>query len=179
MPVIVLDRDGVINQDSDQYIKSAEEWVPIPGSIEAIADLTAAGYRVTVATNQSGLARGLFTLQALEDMHQKMRRLVEAAGGAIAVVAYCPHMPDADCACRKPNIGMLLAISNEFPLDADTSWMVGDTDKDVSAAHRMGIRGALVLTGKGQKMLEDRRVSRETTPVFNDLRAFADWLLAR
>ncbi len=178
MAVIVLDRDGVINADSDAYVKSEDEWQPLPGSIHAIAELCAAGYTVAVATNQSGLGRGLFTLDALDAMHSKMRRLVEDAGGTIAMIAFCPHTPKDLCACRKPGIGLLQSIHAEFPLDPDTTWMVGDTDKDIQAAARMGIRGALVETGKGKTMLTSGRVSRETTPVFVDLAHFTKWLLA-
>ncbi len=178
MTVIVLDRDGVINTDSDEYVKSADEWQPIPGSINAIAELCEAGYTVTVATNQSGLGRGLFGLDALEAMHSKMRDLVEDAGGVITMIAFCPHTPQDQCACRKPGIGLLQSIHAEFPLDPDTTWMVGDTDKDIQAATRMGIRSALVETGKGETMLASGRVSRETTPVFANLAQFTQWLLA-
>jgi len=177
MPVIVLDRDGVINVDSDNYIKSADEWHPIDGSIEAIADLTRSGYQVAVATNQSGLGRSLFTLSELDAMHSKMRKRVEAAGGEIAVVSFCPHLPEARCGCRKPEIGLLLAIHEQLPLDSDSTWFVGDTDKDLEAARRMGIRGALVRTGKGRQTEKKGLVSRETTPIFDNLRGFADWLL--
>lgn len=179
MPTIVLDRDGVINQDSDEYIKSPREWQAIPGSLEAIKKLNDAGYDVCVATNQSGLGRGLFSVQTLGQIHQKMINELEAIGGVIQMIVYCPHHPDANCTCRKPNTGLLARINEEFRLDSDTSWMVGDTVKDVECAHRMGIRGALVRTGKGENELGKGVVSRETTPVFNDLAEFVAWLLYR
>lgn len=178
-PVIVLDRDGVINHDSDAYIKSVGEWVPIAGSIEAIASLTSHGYRVAVATNQSGLGRNLFSLDALHEIHQRLRTQVADAGGCIDVIAFCPHHPDEGCACRKPGIGLLQAIHQELPLSSDTTWMVGDTDKDIRAAKAMGIRGALVLTGKGEQAIASGSVSRETMPVFESLAHFTEWLLSR
>ena len=177
MSVIILDRDGVINHDSKKYIKSPSEWVAIHGSLEAIARLTAAGYRVAIATNQSGLSRGLFTLEALTSIHRKMMAAVESAGGRIDIIAFCPHHPSENCQCRKPNPGLLHAINQEIPLDPDTDWIVGDTAKDLVAGHRMGIRSALVETGKGHRQLETGVVSRETTPVFCDLASFVNWLL--
>lgn len=178
MPLIILDRDGVINEDSDAYIKHPDEWIAIPGSIEAIARLTQHGYEVAIATNQSGLGRGLFDLQSLEAIHDKLRGAVEVAGGRVGLIAFCPHHPDAQCQCRKPNIGLLLAIHHEHPVDPDSTWFVGDTAKDLGAAQKMGIRGALVLTGKGRDTVEKGVVSRETTPIFQDLRAFTNWLLS-
>ena len=179
MPTIILDRDGLINQDSDEYIKSPREWQAIPGSLEAIKKLNDAGYDVCIATNQSGLGRGLFSIQTLDQIHQKMINELEAMGGVIRMIVYCPHHPDAKCACRKPNTGLLTTINEEFRLDSDTSWMVGDTAKDVECAHRMGIRGALVRTGKGESELRKGVVSRETTPIFDDLAEFGAWLLSR
>jgi D-glycero-D-manno-heptose 1,7-bisphosphate phosphatase len=179
MPTIVLDRDGVINHDSDDYIKHPAEWVAIPGSLEAIVRLNESGYNVCVATNQSGLGRGLFDLETLAMIHQKMLNELRLISGHIHMIAYCPHHPDQSCACRKPNTGLLAAINEQFPLDPDTTWMVGDTSKDVQCAHRMGIRAALVLTGKGEGELKKGVVSRETTPVFQNLSEFADWLLGR
>ena len=178
MPTIILDRDGVINQDSDDYIKAPREWQAIPGSLEAIKKLNDAGYDVCVATNQSGLGRGLFSLETLGQIHQKMVGEIEAMGGFIQVIAYCPHHPGAKCTCRKPSTGLLAAINDEFRLDSDTSWMIGDTAKDIECARRMGIRGALVRTGKGERELKNGAVSRETTPIFNDLAKFVGWLLS-
>ena len=178
MPTIILDRDGVINHDSDDYIKNPDEWIAIDLSLQAIQRLHVAGYNICVATNQSGLGRGLFDLETLTVIHQKMLDAVTEIGGQIQMIAYCPHHPDAQCSCRKPNIGLLATISEQFPLDPDTTWMVGDTAKDILCAHRMGIRGALVLTGKGERELKKGVVSRETTPIFKTLSDFVDWLLA-
>ena len=178
MPTIILDRDGVINHDSDDYIKNPDEWIAIDLSLQAIQRLHVAGYNICVATNQSGLGRGLFDLETLTVIHQKMLDAVAEIGGQIQMIAYCPHHPDAQCSCRKPNIGLLATISEQFPLDPDTTWMVGDTAKDILCAHRMGIRGALVLTGKGERELKIGVVSRETTPIFKNLSDFVDWLLA-
>lgn len=177
MPLIILDRDGVINHDSDAYIKTPDEWEIIEGSAEAIARLSAYGYHIAVATNQSGLGRGLFDLHTLELIHSKMRDTIESAGGVINMIAFCPHTPGDHCHCRKPQIGLLQAINHEIPINPDTDWMVGDTVKDLLAAQRMGIRAALVETGKGTRTLRDGAVSRETTPVFADLRAFVSWLI--
>ena len=177
MPLIILDRDGVINHDSDAYIKTPEEWELIEGSGEAIARLYESGYRIAVATNQSGLGRGLFDLQTLERIHAKMRHVIGLDGGVLDVITFCPHTPDDNCGCRKPRTGLLQAINQEITINPDTDWMVGDTDKDLLAAQRMGIRAALVETGKGSRVLRDGVVSRETTPVFKNLQAFATWLL--
>ena len=178
MPTIILDRDGVINHDSDEYIKSPAEWRAIQGSLEAIKRLNNAGYDVCIATNQSGLCRNLFTVDTLAEIHQKFIRSLETLGGHIHMIAYCPHLPADQCHCRKPNTGLLRAINNEFHLDADTTWMVGDTAKDVECADRMGIRAALVKTGKGQDELRKGVISRETTPIFENLNDFVDWLMA-
>lgn len=177
MATIILDRDGVINHDSDAYIKGPEEWHLITGADRAIARLNQAGYRVAVATNQSGLGRGLFSLETLEAIHQKLRKQTSEAGGQIDMIAFCPHTPDAKCHCRKPNIGLLQAINEYLPLNSDTDWFVGDTDKDLLAAAAMGLRGALVETGKGARTLKKGIVSRETTPVFEDLLSFSQWLI--
>lgn len=177
MPTIILDRDGVINHDSKQYIKSPSEWAVIDGAPEAIARLNNAGYHIAVATNQSGLGRGLFTLETLTNIHRKMTDTIESAGGAIDMIVFCPHRPAEQCECRKPNPGLLYAINQEIPLNPDTDWMIGDTAKDLTAAQRIGIRGALVETGKGRGELTAGFVSRETNPVFSDLRGFVNWLL--
>lgn len=177
MPVIVLDRDGVINHDSDDYIKTPSEWIPISGSLSAIRALHLAGYTLCVATNQSGVARGLFSEETLDAIHRKMHQEVVREGGDIALIAFCPHHPDAHCLCRKPGIGLLEQINAAYPLNADTDWIVGDSATDLIAGQNMGIRGALVETGKGQRELQAGRISRETTPVFKDLLAFATWLL--
>ena len=127
MPTIILDRDGVINHDSDQYIKSPSEWVAIDGTPEAIARLNRAGYRVAVATNQSALGRGLFSLETLTDIHRKMTNAIESAGGNIDMIVFCPHHPEDTCECRKPKPGLLHAISPYLPLNACSEGMGVDT----------------------------------------------------
>lgn len=150
MKMIILDRDGVINEDAGDYIKSAEEWQPIPGSIEAIARLSRAGYTPVVATNQSGLARGLFDLDDLEAMHAKLTMLVEENGGKLEAIFYCPHHPDDDCKCRKPKTGMLDAIEAEFNTSVQSAWFVGDTLEDLQAALTKDCQPCLVRTGRGR-----------------------------
>ncbi len=151
MKLIILDRDGVINEDAGDYIKSAEEWQPIPGSIEAIARLSRAGFTPVVATNQSGLARGLFDLDDLEAMHAKLTMLVEENGGKLEAIFYCPHHPDDDCKCRKPKTGMLDAIEAEFNTSVESTWFVGDTLQDLQAGLTKGCQPCLVRTGRGQE----------------------------
>lgn len=154
MKLVVLDRDGVINADSDQYIKSPEEWTPIPGSLEAIARLTQAGFRVVVATNQSGLGRGLFDMATLNAIHNKMHKAVNQLGGRIDAVFYCPHAQDAGCSCRKPQPGMLLEIAERFRLTLAGVPAIGDSLRDLQAASAAGARPILVLTGKGQQTVK-------------------------
>ena len=154
MKLVILDRDGVINADSDQYIKSPAEWEPIPGSLEAIARLTQAGFRVVVATNQSGLGQGLFDMAALNAMHNKMHKAVNQLGGRIDAVFFCPHTQDAGCACRKPRPGMLLEIAARFSLALTGVPAIGDSLRDLQAAGAAGARPVLVLTGKGKKTLD-------------------------
>ncbi|MEX2365821.1 MAG: D-glycero-beta-D-manno-heptose 1,7-bisphosphate 7-phosphatase [Pseudohongiellaceae bacterium] len=149
--LIILDRDGVINQDSADYIKSPQEWIPLPGSIEAIARLSQAGFRIAVASNQSGLAREYFDEYTLAAIHEKMHTLVEAAGGHIEGIFLCPHAPDAGCHCRKPATGLLLQIEEEFATSVAGVWFIGDSSKDLECGLAMGCRPALVLTGKGEE----------------------------
>lgn len=172
MKLVILDRDGTINFDSDQYIKSPEEWRPITGSLEAIARLTQAGYRLVVATNQSGIARGLFDVATLNAIHDTMHRAVVQAGGRIEAVFFCPHAADADCACRKPRPGMLLEIGRRFNVALEGTHMVGDALRDLQAATAAGARPVLVLTGKGRATQEAGSLPAETR-VFSDLATFA------
>ncbi|NVK73834.1 MAG: D-glycero-beta-D-manno-heptose 1,7-bisphosphate 7-phosphatase [Oceanospirillaceae bacterium] len=152
-PIILLDRDGVINQDSDAYVKSVDEWQPIPGSIKSIAALSKAGFKVYVVTNQSGIARGYYDETTLQAMHDKMIALVEAEGGTIHGIQYCPHGPDDNCRCRKPKSGMIEAIEAELGLSFQNypAIMVGDSLRDLQAGNFRGCSPVLVLTGNGRE----------------------------
>ncbi len=154
MKLVILDRDGVINYDSDNYIKTVDEWQPIPGSIEAIAELCKAGFEVCIATNQSGLARGYFSPETLSAMHVKMTSLVTAAGGSIKHIEHCPHGPDDSCNCRKPLPGMITDILSKHPDTAPESvYVVGDSLRDLEAGVSAGCKTLLVKTGKGERTL--------------------------
>ena len=177
MKLVVLDRDGVINADSDQYIKSPEEWKPIAGSLEAIARFTQAGFRVAVATNQSGVGRGLFDMDTLNAMHDKMHKAVSQLGGRIDAVFFCPHAQDAGCNCRKPRPGMLLEIAERFDLALEGVPMIGDSLRDLQAASAAGARPILVLTGKGAKTLKSGGLPAGTE-IYADLAAAAMALAA-
>ena len=181
MSVIVLDRDGVINNDAIDCVKSVDEWIPLPGSIEAMAALSQAGYQLVVATNQSGLARGLFDLDDLEAMHAKMRGLVEDAGGEIAAIFYCPHGPDDNCRCRKPLPGLLDAIEAEFDTSLHDCYLVGDRLDDLQLAQEKGCRPVLVKTGRGdetlQRLIREPDPSLSGTSVFEDLAQFSQFVL--
>jgi D-glycero-D-manno-heptose 1,7-bisphosphate phosphatase len=170
--LVVLDRDGTINHDSDQYIKSPAEWKPIKGSLEAIARLTQSGHRVVVATNQSGIARGLFDMTTLNAIHDAMQRAVHQAGGRIDAIFFCPHAGDADCACRKPKPGMLLEIGRRLNADLGGVPVVGDALRDLQAAATVGARPVLVLTGKGKKTRTAGGLP-PGTEIYPDLAAFA------
>ncbi len=151
--LIVLDRDGVINHDSEDYIKTPEEWRPLSGSLNAIATLNAAGFRVVVVSNQSGIGRGLFSETMLDEIHRKMMSAVEAVGGTIAGIYYCPHTPDDDCHCRKPRPGLLDRIMADFDVSLAGIPLIGDKIADLELARRVGARPILVLTGYGQETL--------------------------
>jgi len=167
---VILDRDGVINQDSADYIKSADEWVALPGSLEAIALLTSNNIEVYIATNQAGVARGKLTLDALDRIHKKLLREVEISGGRIVDIKYCPHHPDEKCWCRKPNPGLLEDIAAIHKLSLKEGYYVGDSLKDLKAAESAGCQGILVLTGNG---IETQKLSPRHIPIFSDLLAFA------
>jgi len=179
--LVILDRDGTINQDSDEYVKSAEEWIPMPGALEAIARLNHAGWHVVVASNQSGLGRGLFDVAALNAMHTKMHKLLAAAGGRIDAVFYCPHSPEETCNCRKPQSGLFEQIGERYGMDLKGIHTVGDTLRDLQAGATVGCKPHLVLTGKGEKLKGQALPIDypEDTRVHDDLGAFADWLLAQ
>jgi D-glycero-D-manno-heptose 1,7-bisphosphate phosphatase len=168
MKLVILDRDGVINQDSPSYIKSPEEWKPIPGSIEAIALLNQAGYRVLVATNQSGVGRGLFDMATLNAIHDKMHRALGQAGGRVDGIFYCPHAQDAGCSCRKPRPGLLDEIARRFGVSLEGVPVIGDSLRDLQAAAAVGAQPVLVLTGKGKKTRKDGDLP-EGTVVHPDL----------
>jgi D-glycero-D-manno-heptose 1,7-bisphosphate phosphatase len=176
MKLIILDRDGVINFGSDQFIKTPDEWKPIPGSLEAIARLTREGWRVVVATNQSGLARGLFEMATLNAIHAKMHKAVAQAGGRIEAIFYCPHAAEMDCACRKPKPGLFDEIASRYGRDLNDVPAVGDSLRDLQAAASVGARPLLVRTGKGEKTLAAGGFP-EDTPVFSDLGEAVDYLL--
>nr|WP_120997166.1 D-glycero-beta-D-manno-heptose 1,7-bisphosphate 7-phosphatase [Stutzerimonas urumqiensis] len=174
--LIVLDRDGVINEDSDAFVKTPEEWTPIAGSLEAIARLCQAGWTVAVATNQSGLARGLFDASTLGDMHLKMQQLAMEQGGRIDLIVHCPHGPDDGCDCRKPEPGLFRRIASHFGLpDLTGVPVVGDSLRDLQAGMLLGGEPCLVRTGKGERTL--RSELPPGTQVFDDLSAVADHLL--
>lgn len=177
MKLIILDRDGVINFDSDQFIKSPDEWKPIPGSLEAIARLSREGWRVVVATNQSGLARGLFEMATLNAIHAKMHKAVGQAGGRIEAVFYCPHSAEMECNCRKPRPGLFEEIATRYGRDLHDVPAVGDSLRDLLAAASVGARPLLVKTGKGRKTLAAGGLP-EDTPVFDDLMAAVEYLLS-
>ena len=176
MKLVILDRDGVINFDSEHFIKSPAEWKPIPGSPEAIARLTQNGYKVVVATNQSGIGRGLFDMDTLNAIHEKMHRSVQSVGGRIDAIFYCPHADQANCDCRKPKSGMFERISGCFNVDLEGIPTVGDSLRDLVAGARLGAQPFLVLTGKGQKTLANETLP-EGTQVFDDLAAVVHYIL--
>lgn len=181
-PLVILDRDGVINIDSPNYIKHRDEWIPIPGAIDAIARLCQAGVQVAIATNQSGIARGLTPQVELEAMHARLVALVEAAGGQIAHIAYCPHGPDEGCPCRKPLPGMLHQIAEVLGGDVlHTAWMVGDSLRDLQAGAAAGTQLALVLTGNGEKTRTqlDKLPAPEQVHVADSLASLVDEWLAQ
>ena len=177
---IVLDRDGVINQDSSSYIRNAEEWIPIRGSINAVARLHQANYRVIIASNQSGLARGYFDEAALTSMHEKMNLMVEAAGGMISAIFYCPHSPDAGCSCRKPKTGLLKRAEIELEISLFGDYFVGDSLKDLQAACSFNMKPILVRTGNGrQTELSLSKKIKDKTFTFNDLESAVNWILKK
>lgn len=178
MKLVILDRDGVINQDSEHFIKNPEEWQPIPGSLEAIARLNQAGYRVVVATNQSGIGRGLFDMAALNAMHQKMHHLLWQVGGRIDATFFCPHTNVDKCSCRKPEPGMLSDIGERFNIRLRGVPLVGDSLRDLQAAAAAGCEPFLVLTGKGEKTKAAGNLPPGTL-IFKDLAATADYLAHR
>ena len=177
MRLVILDRDGVINEDSAAYIKSPEEFIPIPGSLEAIARLNRHGFTVMVATNQSGLARGLFDRSTLQAMHEKLQSLLERKGGHIDGIFVCPHGPDDDCDCRKPRPGLYLQIAKQLDVPLAGVPIIGDSLRDLQAARIVGAQPILVRTGKGEQTLA-RGEDLHDVPVYTDLAAAVEGLLA-
>lgn len=183
--LVILDRDGVINQDNGDFIRTVDAWVPIPGSIEAIADLHRAGFTVVIATNQSGLARGHFDLDDLEAMHAKLTELVESAGAELGGIFYCPHGPDDGCKCRKPLPGLIDAIEAEFNTAAVGAPFIGDTLRDLQAGAAKDCKLVLVKTGNGEQTLTqldaagpDYSLEGKTVEVFANLAAAAHSIIA-
>jgi D-glycero-D-manno-heptose 1,7-bisphosphate phosphatase len=177
MKMIILDRDGVINQDSDNYIKNPDEWLPIQGSLEAISKLSRAGYRIFVATNQSGLARGLFDIETLNAIHRKMIDAVRQEGGHIEAILFCPHGPDDDCSCRKPRSGLFKTISQRCHTELDNVPVVGDSLRDLQAALEVNAQPILVLSGNGEKTLNQLDPKLADIDVYQDLYTYAVQLI--
>ena len=177
-PLIILDRDGVINYDSDFYIKSPDEWVPIPGSLAAIAQLNRAGYRVVIATNQSGIARGLYDLDTLSQIHEKLRQELASVGGHIEEIFFCPHHPDDNCDCRKPKLGLFKQIQAKYDIDLSDTFFIGDTLTDIQAAKEVPCKPILVLSGKGQQALLSHP-ELISVPHFPDLAEAVRYVLAQ
>lgn len=168
MKFIILDRDGVINLDSDQFIKSPDEWKPIPGSLEAIARLNQWGWRVVVASNQSGIGRGLFGMDTLNAINEKMVRSLGQLGGRLDGIFFCPHAANSTCDCRKPKPGLFHQISRRFNVDLTGMPAVGDSLRDLQAGAAVGCKPYLVLTGKGRKTKDDPELPPETQ-IYSDL----------
>lgn len=154
MKLLILDRDGVINEESDAFIKSPDEWIALPGAVDAIARLNKAGYRIAIATNQSGIGRGLFDLDTLAAIHAKLHETVSEAGGRVDAIFFCPHAAEAGCECRKPRPGMIFDILRRFGADPQETAVVGDSLRDLQAGHAAGCRSILVLTGNGARTLQ-------------------------
>lgn len=173
MKLILLDRDGVINQDSEHYIKSPEEWQALPGSLEAIAKLNNAGYKVSVVTNQSGVGRGMYSLATLDEIHQKMHDELSQVNGHLDKIFYCPHAPDDNCECRKPKPGLLTQALEHFGIAPEHTIFIGDSIRDIQAADAAHCHSALVLTGNGKKTA-DKNPNLKT---YQDLNGFTETLL--
>jgi D-glycero-D-manno-heptose 1,7-bisphosphate phosphatase len=167
MKLIILDRDGVINQDSPDYIKSPDEWHPLPGSLEAIAKLNKAGYTIIVVTNQSGVGRGYYSRATLRNIHKKMKDELAKHGGEIERIYLCPHKPEDDCDCRKPNIGMFKEIEHDYKINLYNVINIGDSLRDLQAGKLVGCKNILVLTGNGKETLKNN-------PAFNNTEVYTD-----
>lgn len=177
MELVILDRDGVINQDSSKYIRSPEEWIPIPGSLDAISRLNRAGYRVVIASNQSAIARRLFDIDTLNRIHETMHRQLAEVGGHVDAIFICPCLPKDNCECRKPKPGMLLEISERLRTPLEKVAYIGDKLIDVQTARAAGARPFLVKTGDGKKTLKSKE-KLDDVAVFENLAEAADTLIA-
>lgn len=180
--LVILDRDGVVNVDSDAFIKSLEEWEPIKGSLEAIAALSQNGFEVVIVTNQSGIGRGLLTADTLNRIHAKMIEHVQQLGGQIQIILFCPHHPEDQCECRKPNTGLYRELGKRLGSNFDGVYSVGDSLRDLQAAHSAGATPVLVKTGKGKKTMREIEKASQTEfddlLMFENLGAFAQALLS-
>lgn len=174
--LVILDRDGVINYDSDAYIKTPEEWIPIPGSLEAITKLNHAGFKIAVATNQSGVGRGLFTETTLKAIHEKMQQALAQEGGHIDAIFYCPHTPAEQCSCRKPKPGLFYAIANHFNCSLTNVPVIGDSMRDIEAAIQVGCKPILVQTGKA---IDESIIHQYSLLIFPDLAAAVEDILTK
>lgn len=178
MRLVILDRDGVINHDSDEFVKSADEWLPIDGSLDAIGRLSRAGFTVAIATNQSGIGRGLMTRDDLDHIHARMMRLAQEAGGTIDLIVYCPHHPDDGCDCRKPLPGLLHQVAGHYGISLAGVPVIGDSLRDLEAAAAVSARPMLVLTGNGAETARTPAAGRFAAETFADLGAAAERLIA-
>ena len=163
MKLIILDRDGVINRESDLYIKSPDEWSPLKGSLEAISQLNKNNWKVCIATNQSGIGRGLYTIDTMNLIHEKMKKELKKFNANIDYISYCPHKPEDNCKCRKPKPGMYIEIGKLYNYDLNNAIVVGDSERDIVAAEKVGAKSMLVLTGKGKKTIKERNLPERTT----------------
>jgi len=176
--MVILDRDGVINHVADDDVTTVDGWDPIPGSIEAISRLKKAGYLVTIATNHSGIARGLYSEEELQAMHKKMQRMLATRGASVDGIFYCPHGPEANCICRKPKPGLLFQIAKQFEIDLSETPLVGDNISDIQAAKMANAKPILVRTGKGEYVMQHFPEALDV-PVYDDLAHFARETLRR
>jgi len=176
MKLIILDRDGVINEDSDEYIKSPDEWIPIPGSLEAIGKLSQNGFRIIIITNQSGIGRKIFSVDMLHAIHKKMITHLSEFGGVIDGILFCPCKPEDHCNCRKPKPGLYNDVSNRLQMSLKNVFCVGDKITDIEAAKNAGGSPILVRTGKSKDEVNDKLIPKHV-PVYNDLASFVDKII--